>query len=422
MNRRSDGKKLAVDGGPKAVSKAIPPRGLLDEKEKNAVAALFDQAIAAGQAIGYNGEQEEEYCREFAEALGGGYADAVNSGTNAIYVALRALELPAFSEVIVPPISDPGGVMPVPLCNLIPIIADAQPGSFNAGPDEIAARITRRTSAVIVAHIAGEPADMASIMKLARKHKLAVIEDCAQSHGAVYRGKPCGTIGTAGAFSTMHGKHHCTGGQGGVVYTRSKKLYWKIRQCADRGKPFGLPSGTRNVVASLNMNLNEISACIGRVQLKKLKTIVRRRRAVAEKIRDGVAKLEAVHAPPLPRGAEPSYWFLRLALELGKLTVTKEEFCKALAAEGVPAVGPSYRHIASEFPWFQERRVCGTPGLPWTSPLYKGNPDKDYPVPNAIAATDACFNVGVHEKMRVSDGAAIVKALAKVEAAYLRSC
>ena len=267
MNRRSDGKKLAVDGGPKAVSKAIPPRGLLDEKEKNAVAALFDQAIAAGQAIGYNGEQEEEYCREFAEALGGGYADAVNSGTNAIYVALRALELPAFSEVIVPPISDPGGVMPVPLCNLIPIIADAQPGSFNAGPDEIAARITRRTSAVIVAHIAGEPADMASIMKLARKHKLAVIEDCAQSHGAVYRGKPCGTIGTAGAFSTMHGKHHCTGGQGGVVYTRSKKLYWKIRQCADRGKPFGLPSGTRNVVASLNMNLNEISACIGRVQI-----------------------------------------------------------------------------------------------------------------------------------------------------------
>lgn len=420
MNTRRGKMTLAVDGGPKAVKSPVPPRGLIDEREKAALIALFDEAIASGQAIGYNGEQEEAYCREFSELLGGGYADAVNSGTNAVYVALRALELPAFSEVIVPPISDPGGVMPVPLCNLIPVIADATPGSFNAGPDEIAARITRRTSAILVAHIAGEPVDMAPVMKLARKHGIPVIEDCAQSHGALYRGKPCGAIGMLGAFSTMHGKHHCTGGQGGVVFTKSKKLYWKIRQYADRGKPFGLPSGTRNVAASLNMNLNEISACIGRQQLKKLKTIVRRRRAVAEKVRTGIAGLQAVQAPALPRGAEPSYWFIRLALDLDKLSVGKDAFCRALSAEGVPGINPSYRHIASEFPWFQERRVFGTPGLPWTSPLYKGNPDREYPVPNVVAATDACFNVSVHEKMRVSDGAAIVKAIAKVEAAYLK--
>ena len=411
---------LAIDGGPGTFDTPSAPRGLLSSHEKDALTKLFDDAIATGQAIGYNGVEEESYCQEFASFLGGGYADAVNSGTSALYVALRALELPAYSEVVCPPITDPGGVMPVALCNCIPVLADCAPGSFNAGPEQIAARVTPRTSAIIAAHIAGEPIDMAPLMKIARAKKLPVIEDCAQAHVAVYRGKLCGTMGALGVFSTMFGKHHCTGGQGGVVFTKSKSMYWKVRQCADRGKPFGLKNTGGNVLASLNLNLNEISACIGRQQLKKLKAIVRRRRTVAEKVRQGVARLRAVLAPALAPGAEPSYWFLRLALDLGKLTCTKEQFCRALQAEGPIGVNPSYRCIASEAPWFTQRRVFGTPGLPWTSPQYKGNPDKEYPLPNADAAVRSCFNVSIHEGMRPADAANILKALAKVESAYLR--
>ena len=117
--------KLALDGGVKACLTPWPERHLFGTAEKQAAVALFDQAIATGQAFGYNGPEEDAYCKEFAAYLGGGYADAVNSGTNAVWVALRALEIKAFSEVICPPITDPGGVMPVALSNCIPIPADA---------------------------------------------------------------------------------------------------------------------------------------------------------------------------------------------------------------------------------------------------------------------------------------------------------
>jgi dTDP-4-amino-4,6-dideoxygalactose transaminase len=413
--------KLAIDGGPKTFTTPPPPRGLLTNAEKKAVMALFDEAIAAGRAIGYAGPQEDGYCREFARSMGGGYADAVNSGTTALYVALRALEPPPFSEVIVPPITDPGGVMPVALCNCIPIVADSAPGTYNVGADQIAARITPRTSAIIVAHIVGEPADLAPILALARAKRIPVIEDVAQAHLAVYRGKPCGAHGTLGTFSTMFGKHHCTGGQGGVVFTKSRDLYIKVRHYADRGKPYGLTGWQPgNVVASLNFNLDEIGACIGRVQLRRLPSMVRRRRALVAAIRRGTARLKAVHPVEPVRGAEPSWWFLRVRLDLSRLAVGKDRFCEALKAEGPIAVTPSYRHIPLEAPWFKERRVFGNSGLPWTAPQYKGDPDRKYETPNAIAAVESCINLDIHESMRPADGVRIARALAKVEAAYLK--
>ena len=134
---------LAIDGGPKVRTVPWPARGLFGDEEKRAAVAMFDEAIATGKAFGYNGEQEQAYCAEFAEFLGGGSADAVNSGTSAVYVALRSLDLEPFTEVIVPPITDPGGVMPVPLINCIPIVADAAPDSYNAGPADITAILSK---------------------------------------------------------------------------------------------------------------------------------------------------------------------------------------------------------------------------------------------------------------------------------------
>lgn len=205
---------LAVNGGTPVRSDPLPPRALWGQEEKEAAMRMFDEAIASGGVIGYSGPEELAYEKEFAEYMGGGYADLVNSGTNAVYCALGALQLPAGSEVVVPPITDPGGVMPVALHNLIPVVADAAPGTFNAGASEIEAVITERTSAILIAHIAGEPCDMGPIMAVAEKHNLPVVEDCAQAHGARYNGQLCGTFGTIAAVSTMSGKHHATGPQG----------------------------------------------------------------------------------------------------------------------------------------------------------------------------------------------------------------
>src|SRR6185436_12707778 len=105
---------------------------------------------------------------------GGGYADAVNSGTSALYVALQALQLEPFGEVIVSAVTDPGGMMPIPLLNLIPAVADSEPNSYNSGPDQVAELISPLTRAIVIAHIAGEPANIAAIMELARRHHLPV--------------------------------------------------------------------------------------------------------------------------------------------------------------------------------------------------------------------------------------------------------
>jgi dTDP-4-amino-4,6-dideoxygalactose transaminase len=387
-------------------------------EEKAAVDALFDRAIATGEPPGYNGPEETAYCEAFVAFMGGGYVDAVSSGTAGIYVALKALDLEPFTEVIIGAVTDPGGLMPIPLLNLIPMVADTAPGTYNTGLAQVEALLSPRTRAIIVPHIGGEPADIESIVTLARTRGLPVIEDCAQAHGAHLNGKLVGTFGDIGVFSTMFGKHHSSGGQGGLVYTRDEARYQAIRSASDRGKPFFLPSGATNVMASLNFNLNDLAAAIGRVQLKKLPAAVRRRREIVAQLRKGLEGFTTVSIPaPLP-GAEPSYWFLRMRFHAAQAMCDKAMFCRALAAEGLP-VTPDYRAaLPHTQTWFVERRVFGHSGYPWASPDYQGDADLRFPCPNANAAMDTCFNVHIHENWREREVRDALAILEKVEAAY----
>jgi perosamine synthetase len=410
--------QLTLHGGPRVRKEPFPQRGHIGREEKNAVDALLDRAIATGTAPGYNGEEEVAYCEEFAAYMGGGYVDAVNSGTSGIYAALRALDLEPFTEVIVGAVTDPGGLMPVPLLNLIPMIADAAPGSYNSGPQEVRALISPRTSAILVAHIAGEPADIEGIVALAREHDIPVIEDCSQSHGATLHGRLVGTFGDISVFSTMFGKHHSTGGQGGLVFTQDEALYQAIRRASDRGKPFFLPAGSTNVFASLNLNLNDLAAAIGRSQLKKLPEIVRRRRAIAQQIADGIAGLRAVSIPPPIEGAEPSYWFLRVRFHAGPAACDKETFCRALSAEGLSVAAHYRAALPHTMAWFTEHRVFGHSGYPWASPDYVGDPDRQFPCPNAHAAMEDHFNLSFYESWGSAEVADAIAILQKVDRAY----
>ena len=411
----ADCEKLALLGGEKAVNRPLSPRRLLGEEEKGAVNRLFDQAIAAGSAIGYNGPEEEAFCKEFSSMLGGGYADGVNSGTNAVHVALKSLELPPYTEVIVGAITDPGGAMPIPLQNLIPVFADAEPGRYNTSAEEIEKVITPLTSAILVPHIGGEPVHMAEVMALADRYGLPVVEDCSQSHGATLGGRSVGTFGQVNAFSTMFGKHMCTGGQGGVVYTRDEAQYFRVRRAADRGKPFGLPAGATNELASLNHNMDELGAAIGREQLKKLPAIVAGRRRVAARLAEGFVKLPSVWVPPLVPGAEGSYWFWRLGVDEDAVTCTKSEYCDALEAEGVPILKSYKAALPQHMDWFVNRRAFGKSGLPWSSPDYKGTMDVPFPTPNAIATMEKQYNLMLHESWSDEDVALVLAAYEKVD-------
>ncbi len=409
---------LALFGGPKVRETPFPTRGNIGIEEKAAVDALFDAAIASGNAPGYNGAAETAYCEAFAAWMGGGFVDAVSSGTAGLYVALRALDLPPFSEVIVGAVTDPGGMMPIPLLNLIPMVADTAPDSYNTGPEQVEALISPRTSAIVVPHIGGEPADVAGIVKVARQRGIPVIGDCAQSHGARLHGQMVGSNGDIGVFSTMFGKHHSTGGQGGLVYTRDEALYHAIRRASDRGKPFFLPEGSTNVIASLNLNLNDLAAAIGSVQLRKLPGIVQRRRYIVTQLACGIQSLQTVSIPAPLRGSEPSYWFLRMRFHAENTACDKATFCRALAAEGLPVAADYRAALPHTMTWFTERRVFGDSAYPWASPAYTGDPDRQFPCPNAQAALDAHFNLYIHEGWKDSDVADAIAIFGKVDAAY----
>ncbi len=412
---------LALNGGTPVRSDSLPPRGLIGEAEKAAAIALFDEAISTGQAFGYQGPSRSRYEKNFSEFHGGGHAVGVNSGSNALYCALAALRLDPYSEVIVPPISDPGGVMPVALLGCVPVIADSDPRSFNLSAETIEPLLTERTRAIVVAHISGEPAEMDSILELAKKHDLRVVEDCAQAHGATYKGRMVGTFGDLAAFSTMFGKHHCTGGQGGVVYTRHPCWAESARWAADRGK-HRTESGLANVVAALNCNMDDLSAAIGCVQLEKLPRFLEERKRIGGRIRTGLAEAEALSMGWQAPETDPVYWFLRLRLDLDKLSVDKATFCEALRAE-VKGLGvmTEYRFIQCFSPWFKKQAVFGNSGFPWSSPDYAGEREPHYAMPNAQHAADVHFGIPIHENLGERETEELLEALLKVEKAYLKA-
>ena len=414
--------KLAIDGGPKAFDRPFPARRLFGEEEKQAAVALFDRAIETGETFGYNGPEEEAYCEQFAEFLGGGYCDAVNSGTSAIYVALRALDVQPFTEVIVPAITDAGSAMPAALMNCIPVVADTNTESYNVGPEQIEARLTEHTSAIVVAHIGGAPVDVDPIVEMARPRGIKVVEDCAQAHGAKYKGRHVGTIGDAGAFSTMSIKHHATAAQGGVVFTKDREFGWRARRASDRGKPFGLPGvatnvQATNVFASHNLNLNDLAAAVGSAQLRKLPGIIAGRRKQALAIGRGLAQLEAVRLVGDPPDCEGVFWFLTLDVNPEKISVAKDDYAAALAAEGLP-VYPHYVAPMTEWTWFKRRAVFGDSGYPWAAPEYKGDPEAPMPLPNAEAMDARLCRMDFHENLSDRDVSDVLAAFRKVDNAY----
>jgi perosamine synthetase len=347
----------AVHGGPRARRWPWPRRRHFDKREKRAVVRLLNREIRKGGAVIYGGPETKAYCRAFADYLGGGYAAAVNSGTNAVYVALRALDLEPGSEVVVPAITDAGGAMPVALLNCIPVPADCEPGSLNTSAPQIREALTEHTAAIVIAHLTGHPVDLDPILELAGERNIPVIEDCAQAHGAVYKGRMVGTFGAISAFSTMFGKHHTTGAQGGVVFTRDTLLFARARQTIDRGKPFGTVGNPTNVIASLNFNQDEISMAIGRVQLEKLPGALQARRNFASQVASGLKDVKGVSLIGDAPGCSSAYWFLCLFIDRTGLHCDAKQFAAALELEGIGGVQAGYPFIPTDQSWHRDAVV-----------------------------------------------------------------
>ena len=241
-------------------------------------ADAVSQVLLSNKVNYWTGTECREFEKEFAAWAGTDYAVALANGTLALDVALQAMGIGEGDEVIVTPRSFMASVSTVVNAGAIPVFADVDNNTGNISATTIAPKITDKTKAIICVHLAGWPCDMDEIMALAKQHNLWVIEDCAQAHGAKYKGKPVGSIGHIGAWSFCQDKIMTTGGEGGMVTTNDKALWQKMWEYKDHGKNYESiyhkqhPPGFRWLHDSFGTNwrMMEMQAVIGRIQLKEM--------------------------------------------------------------------------------------------------------------------------------------------------------
>ena len=397
--------KLAIHGGSPLRLEPLPARRQFDDSVVAAINEVVEYYRNQNRDWGYQDFFEKRYTDLFSQMMGGGYADAVCTGTVAVYVALLALHLEKQSEVIVSPITDPGTVNAIIQAGLTPVLADAMPNSYNTGPNEIRRAISARTSAFLVVHAAGEAAPIEEICDLATEFKVKVVEDCSQAHMARYNGKPVGSFGDIAAFSTMYRKSHASGGCGGIVFTRDFSLYSSARSWADRGKPF-LSENFREKEAStflfpaLNFNQDEISCAIGEITLKTIESVKSRRLAFV-KVLGSLVDKQSNCCRGYSFSNESSPFFLPIWYDGSELSCTKQEFAEALKGEGFD-INPRYDYVLQDWNYLQ--------------PYLSGEKS----TPFASQTRDSSFNILFNEFYSSREAEDIVAAMQKVTNYYSR--
>lgn len=249
------------------------------------------RVLRSGRVNYWTGSECRDFEREFADWCGTKHAIAVANGTVALDLALHGLGIGPGDEVVVTPRSFLASVSCVVNAGATPVFAEVDANSGNINAQTIASVLTPRTRAIICVHLAGWPCDMDPIMALAQQHGLKVIEDCAQAHGALYKGRCVGSIGDVGAWSFCQDKIMTTGGEGGMVTTNNETLWRTMWSYKDHGKSYAAvyekqhPPGFRWLHEGFGTNwrLTEMQAAMGRIQLRQLAawTAARHRHAVA---------------------------------------------------------------------------------------------------------------------------------------------
>ena len=253
----------------------------------------------------WTGTECQEFEKEFADWCGVLHAVALANGTLALDVALKALNIGLGDEVVVTPRTFIASVSCVVNAGATPVFADVEMDSGNISARTIAAVLSPRTKAVICVHLAGWPCDMDPIMALANAHNLKVIEDCAQAHGATYKGRPVGSIGHVGAWSFCQDKNMTTGGEGGMVTMNDEALWRAIWSFKDHGKSYEAvyerehAPGFRWLHESFGTNwrMLEMQAVLGRIQLRRMPEWAAARRRNAEAVWAACRQFDALRVP-----------------------------------------------------------------------------------------------------------------------------
>lgn len=264
---------------------------LISKEEKSAVIKILDSGWLVG------GEVLKEFERSFAKFTGTEYAIGTPSGTSALFLALLALDIGSGDEVITTPFSFIASSDSILYTGAKPVFVDIDEDTFNIAVDKIEQKINPKTKAILVVHLFGLPADMRAISKIAKKHKLKVIEDSCQAHGAEILGKKTGSFGTVGCFS-FYATKNMTTGEGGMVTTNSKRIADRLRML----RSHGMRIRYHHEILGYNFVPTNIASAIGIEQLKKLPSFNRRRISNAKFYNANLKYMEGLILPHTPKG------------------------------------------------------------------------------------------------------------------------
>jgi dTDP-4-amino-4,6-dideoxygalactose transaminase len=324
------GTKLAIDGGPKAVTSPVPLRKRWGEPEL----AQLGEAVKQPSLYYWRNKQTALFTERFRKFYPHKFVQPCTSGSAALHIAVAAAGIAPGDEVITSAITDIGTVIGILFQQAVPVFADLQPGTACLDPADVERKITPKTRAIIAVHLFGNPSRLNEIKEIAGKHKLILIEDCAQAWGALYKGKPVSTFGEIGCFSMQDSKHIACG-DGGVVTSSDPRLGPLLTKFGDKGTNRFDPKDSANVLAA-NYRANELHMAFAAAQLTRLDEIVARRSSLGSLL---TAELEGTPGIMTHR-VEPEdrcvYWFYMLRLQPGKLSCDRTQFVKAVAAEGAP--------------------------------------------------------------------------------------
>lgn len=334
---------------------SFSPWPAFTEEEADAVRAV----ILSGRVNYWTGKECRLFENEFAQSVACSHGVAMANGTLALEIAMRALDIGPGDEVIVTPRSFIASVSCVVAVGATPVFADIDPESQNITAETIAAVLTPRTRAIICVHLAGWPCDMDPIMALAEEHAIDVVEDCAQAHGAVYKGRPVGSLGHIAAWSFCQDKIMTTGGEGGMVTTNdpilaartwSYKDHGKSRDTAARPGHSGSAFRWLHDRFGTNARMLEVQAVIGRIQLQRLPQWSEQRRRNAERIWATATRLPGLRAGTIPEDIVHAAYKCYVFVDLDRLQPdwNRDRILASIQVLGVPCYAGSCPEIYRE--------------------------------------------------------------------------
>lgn len=354
---------LAIEGGTPIRRRPLPGGKKVGKEELKELIDVID----SGCLYRWGGSKVVQFEKEFAELHGVSHAVASNSGTSSIHIGLAMLDPAPGDEVITCPVTDLGSILPIVFQNCIPIFADLDPETYNMDPESLEANMTPKTRAIMAIHLFGNPSDMDAIVDVGRRHGIPVIEDCSQTHLALYKDKLVGTLGDIGCFSLQQSKHMTTGA-GGVTITNNAEYGERGALFMDKGQHQDWQWPRRYSIIALNYHMNELSGAVACAQVRKVRDVVARRRRNGEMLTSLLGDVPNIRPQRVLPDCHASYWLYGLTVN-PDAPFTAAQFAEAYQAEGLPA-SPSYigKPIFLCSQAISEQRTFGGSSHPWDHP------------------------------------------------------